>query len=350
LKAESVVYNASLGEKDRVARLFLMHANQKKRIQHADVGDIIAATGLKNVRTGDTLCEQKDPIVLEPMDFYEPVISIAIEPKSTADEEKLLASLEKLAAEDPTFRYRMDEESGQTLISGMGELHLNVLAQRLTREFFVKANVGRPQVVYRETVTRAVEEKGDFSREVNGKMQHGSVHLRIAPLPRREGVRFVSRLPGETPVPPDCFKEIQAAFGDACMSGSLGGYPIVDVKCTLLAAEYKEGVSSPLGFRVATITTFQRAYEKAAPIFLEPIMAVDIVVPDEFSSGVIGDIQSRKGKILEVLPKRRIVEIRATIPLSHMFGYSTDLRSSSKGRGTFTMQFECFDEAADKKS
>jgi len=350
LKAESVVYNASLGEKDRVARLFRMHANQKKRAQEAHTGDIVAATGLKRVRTGDTLCDQSHHIVLEPIGSYEPVISIAIEPKSIADEEKLLASLEKLATEDPTFRFRVDEESGQTLISGMGELHLSVLVQRLTREFFVKASVGKPQVVYRETVTKVEEEDGEFSREINGKPQHGHVRLRVEPVSRGGGTSFVSALTGEDMIPEECLKEIEAAFRGSCQSGCLGGYPVVDVRCTLLSAVFRENLSTPLGYRVATATTFQRAYEKAKPIFLEPVMAVDIIVPEEFSSGVIGDIQARKGKILEIQPKRQITEIRASIPLSEMFGYSTDLRSASKGRGTFTMQFERFDEVQDKKS
>ena len=350
IKAENVLYNASLGEKDRVARLFQMHANQKKRVQEAKPGDIVAAAGLKSVRTGDTLCDEKTPIVLEPMDFFEPVIFIAIEPKSIADEEKLLASLEKLASEDPTFRFRLDEESGQTLISGMGELHLSVIVQRLTREFFVKANVGKPQVVYRETITKSVEEQGEFSREINGKLQHGDVRLMIEPGSRGSGTIFISALSDEEILPLECLQEIETAFKESCMSGSLGGYPVVDVHCTLRSVHYRENVSSPLGFRVATATTFQRAYEKAAPIFLEPIMSVDIIIPDEFSSGVIGDIQARHGKIHEILPKRKITEIRASIPLSRMFGYSTDLRSFSKGRGTFTMQFERFDEVQEKKS
>ncbi len=350
LKAENVIYNASLGEKDRVARLFLMHANQKKRINEADPGDIVAATGLKNVRTGDTLCSENAPIVLEPMAFYEPVISIAIEPKSMADEEKLISSLEKLVAEDPTFRFRFDEESGQTLISGMGELHLSVLVQRLTREFLVRASVGRPQVVYRETVTRASAESGEFAREINGKMQHGSVRLKLEPMPRGEGIAFASEVPEEEGLPAECLEAVETAFRESCASGALGGYPVVDVALTLLSVGYRENLSTPLGFRVATATTFQQLYEKAAPIFLEPVMSVDIVTPEENSSGVIGDVQARKGKILEILPKRRITEIRASIPLSKMFGYSTDLRSSSKGRGTFTMQFERFDEVQEKKS
>ncbi len=349
MKPEKVLFNASLGEKERIARLFQMHANQRKRIQQAHPGDIVAATGLKTVRTGDTLCEEHSPIVLEPMKFLEPVISIAIEPKSIADQEKLFASLEKLAAEDPTFRFRFDEESGQILISGMGELHLNVLVQRLTREFFVHANVGRPQVVYRETITQPVEERGEFLREIQGKQQAGSVLLEIAPQPRGSGIRVVNALPEEVQLPPECIQAVKEAFRESCVSGSLGGYPVVDVAGRLLSAEYKEGVSTPLGFRIATATTFQRAYERGSPILLEPIMSVDIVVPEEYASGVIGDVQARRGKILEILPKRQITEIRASIPLSEMFGYSTDLRSASKGRGTFTMQFERFDEPQDKK-
>jgi elongation factor G len=349
IKPEKVVYNANLGERERVARLFQMHANQRRRIQQADAGDIVAATGLKTVRTGDTLCDEKAPIVLEPMQFLEPVIVIAIEPKSIADQEKLFASLEKLAAEDPTFRFRFDEESGQILISGMGELHLNVLVQRLTREFFVHANVGRPQVVYRETITRAVEERGEFSREINGKQHSGVVLLEIAPQSRGSGIQIVSALPEEVLLPPECIQAIEEAFRESCVSGSLGGYPVVDVQGRILSAEYREGVSTPLGFRIATATTFQRAYERGNPILLEPIMSVDIVVPEEYASGVIGDVQARRGRILEILPKRQITEIRASIPLSEMFGYSTDLRSASKGRGTFTMQFERFDEAQEKK-
>ncbi len=349
LRPEKVVYNANLGERERVARLFQMHANQRKRIQQADAGNIVAATGLKTVRTGDTLCDEKAPIVLEPMQFLEPVIFIAIEAKSIADQEKLFASLEKLAAEDPTFRFRFDEESGQTLISGMGELHLNVLVQRLTREFFVHANVGRPQVVYRETITQAVKERGEFSREINGKQQSGVVLLEMAPNPRGSGIQIVSELPEEVLLPPECIRAIEEAFRESCTSGSLGGYPVVDVQGRILSAEYREGVSTPLGFRIATATTFQRAYERGNPILLEPIMSVDIVVPEEYASGVIGDVQARRGRILEILSKRQITEIRASIPLSEMFGYSTDLRSASKGRGTFTMQFERFDEAQEKK-
>jgi elongation factor G len=349
LKPERIVYNASRGEKERVARLFQMHANQRTRIQQADAGDIVAAAGLKNVRTGDTLCDEKDPIVLEPMQFQEPVIVIAIEPKSLADQERLVASLEKLAVEDPTFRFRFDEESGQTLISGMGELHLNVLVQRLTREFFVKANIGRPQVVYRETISQAAEERGEFTREINGKMHTGVVCLEIAPKARGSGIDIVSALPEEVFLPPECYEAIEEAFRESCMSGSLGGYPVVDVQGRLLSVEYREGGSAPPGFRIATATTFQRAYEQGKPILLEPIMSVDIVVPEEYASGVIGDVQARRGKILEILPKRQITEIRASIPLSEMFGYSTDLRSASKGRGTFTMQFERFDEALEKR-
>jgi elongation factor G len=349
IKPEKVVYNANLGERERVARLFQMHANQRRRIQQADAGDIVAATGLKTVRTGDTLCDEKAPIVLEPMQFLEPVIFIAIEAKSISDQERLFSSLEKLAAEDPTFRFRFDEESGQTLISGMGELHLNVLVQRLTREFFVQANVGRPQVVYRETITRTVEERGEFSREINGKQQSGAVLLEIAPNPRGSGIQIVSDLPEEVLIPSECIQAIEEAFRESCVSGSLGGYPVVDVQGRILSAEYREGVSTPLGFRIATATTFQRAYERGNPILLEPIMSVDIVVPEEYSSGVIGDVQARRGRILEILAKRLITEIRASIPLSEMFGYSTDLRSASKGRGTFTMQFERFDEAQEKK-
>ena len=349
MKPEKPVYNANLGEKERVARLFQMHANQRRRIQQADAGDIVAATGLKNVRTGDTLCDERHPIVLEPMQFQEPVIFIAIEPRSLQDQEKLFASLEKLAAEDPTFRFRFDEESGQTLISGMGELHLNVLVQRLTREFFVKANVGRPQVVYRETITQAVEERGEFSREINGKQQAGDVLLKMAPKARGSGIEFVPALPEGVFLPPECTQAIEDAFRESCVSGSLGGYPVVDVQGMILSADYREGVSTPLGFRIATATTFQRAYERGNPILLEPIMSVDIVVPEEYGSGVIGDVQARRGKILEILPKRQVTEIRASIPLSEMFGYSTDLRSASKGRGTFTMQFERFDEALEKK-
>jgi len=349
LRPEKVVYNANLGEKERVARLFQMHANQRRRIQQADAGNIVAATGLKTVRTGDTLCDEKAPIVLEPMQFMEPVIFIAIEAKSIADQEKLFASLEKLAVEDPTFRFRFDEESGQTLISGMGELHLSVLVQRLTREFFVHANVGRPQVVYRETITRAVEERGEFSREINGKQQSGAVLLEIAPNPRGSGIQIVSALPEEVLLPAECIQAIEEAFRESCVSGSLGGYPIVDVQGRILSADYREGVSTPLGFRIATATTFQRAYGRGNPILLEPIMSVDILVPEEYASGVIGDVQARRGRILEILPKRQITEIRASIPLSEMFGYSTDLRSASKGRGTFTMQFERFDEAQEKK-
>ena len=348
LAAESVVYNASLAERERCARLFEMHANVKKRIQKAHAGDIVAASGLKNVRTGDTLCDEKHPIVLEPIEFYEPVISIAIEPKSLTDQEKLIASLDKLAAEDPTFRHRFDDESGQTLISGMGELHLDVLVQRLTREFGVRANVGRPQVVYRETITQPAEERGEFFREINGKQQHGNVLLRIEPSTRGSGIAFASTLTDGALLPADWLPEIEEAFRESCTSGTLGGYPVVDLRGILAGVDYREGVSTPLGFRIATATTFLKTYEKGSPILLEPIMSVDILVPEEFASGVIGDVNARHGRILEIRPRRLVTEIRASIPLSEMFGYSTDLRSISKGRGTFTMQFERFDERTDR--
>jgi elongation factor G len=232
----------------------------------------------------------------------------------------------------------------------MGELHMNVLVQRLTREFFVRANVGRPQVVYRETITRDVEERGEFSREINGKLQTGVVRLGISPRERGAGIRLASALTEDVFLPPECYQAIEESLRECCVSGSLGGYPVVDLQCGLLSAEYREGVSTPLGFRIAAATAFQRAYERANPILLEPIMSVDILVPEEYGSGVIGDVQARRGKIIEILPKRQITEIRASIPLSEMFGYSTDLRSASKGRGTFTMQFERFDEGAEKKS
>ncbi len=343
LHAESVVFNASQGQKERIARMFHMHANSRKRITTARAGDIVAVVGLKHIRTGDTLCDEAHPIVLESIEFYEPVISVAIEPRSIADQERLLDSLEKLAAEDPTFRYRFDEESGQTLISGMGELHLEVLVQRLTREFNVKAAIGKPQVVYRETITRPVEEEGEFAKEIGGKMQYGNVRIAIEPLERGKGIVFLSALdPGR--LEDEYIQMVEEGVRSCCLSGGLRGYPVVDVKCTLIDAEYREGQSTPLAFRIAAASAFQRAYEKANPILLEPIMAVDVIVPEEYSSGVIGDINARRGRIIEILPRKQIIEIRASIPLSNMFGYSTELRSLSKGRGTFTMQFQRFDE------
>jgi len=345
LNAESVVYNASQGQRERVARIFQMHANTRKRIAAAYAGDIVGVVGLKHIRTGDTICDEAHPIVLESIEVYEPVISVAIEPRSIADQERLLDSLEKLSAEDPTFRYRFDEESGQTLISGMGELHLEVLVQRLTREFNVRASIGRPQVVYRETITRAVEEEGEFAREIGGKLQHGKVRLRVEPLERGKGLVFLSAL-GPEELQNECLEMVEGGFRGSCLSGTLKGYPVVDVKCTLMKAEYREGQSTPLGFRIAAATAFQKAYERAGPILLEPIMSVDILVPEEFSSGVIGDVNARRGRVSEILPRKHIIEIRASIPLSNLFGYSTELRSLSRGRGTFTMQFERFDELA----
>jgi len=349
LKAEGPTYNATTDNKERVARIFEMHANQRKRIQEAHAGAIVGVVGLKGMRTGDTISDEAHPIVLEPIDAYEPVMSVAIEPRTAGDQEKLIFLLDKLASEDPTFLYRLDEESGQTIISGMGELHLEVLVDRLLKEFHLQAKVGRPQVVYRETIAREAEAEGVFDRDIGGRSHFGRVRLRLDPLDRNAGFKYDVALPPEPPCPEAFLEAIEEGVRESLLGGIVAGYPIIDIGATLIDFTMRENESSEIAFKVAASLAFTQGCTKSGGVLLEPVMEVEVTVPEEYASAVIGDIGSRRGRVVDVSPRRAITLIKALIPLSEMFGYSTDLRSASKGRGTFTMQFSYYDEAPARK-
>ncbi|RLB05904.1 MAG: elongation factor G [Deltaproteobacteria bacterium] len=342
LETGKVVFNANKQINEKIARIFQMHANKRERITKAGAGNIVATLGLKNTTTGDTLCDPEKPIILEPMEFYKPVISVAIEPKTRDDQEKIEESLRKLAEEDPTFSYREDEETGQTIISGMGELHLEIIVNRMIRDFNVNVNVGKPQVVYRETIQKAVEVEQVFEKEISGSLNYARVKIRLEPLARGEGIAFESLVDPEL-VPGEFIEAIEKAVMDALHTGGSMGYPVVDVLATLLEAESREGQSSELAFQVAASMAVQKACELGDPVLLEPIMSVEVIVPDEFLGDIIGDLNSRQGKVEEITTKKSIQVVRASVPLSKMFGYSTSLRSASQGRATFTMQFSHYD-------
>ena len=342
-KAGSYVYNASTGQRERVSRILKMHANKREEIDEVYAGDIAAAVGLRSAKTGDTLCDQDNPILLESIDFPEPVIAIAIEPKSRDDQERLGTSLQKLAKEDPSFRVNLDQETGQTLISGMGELHLEVIVDRLLREFKVGANVGRPQVAYKETIRRMVVQEGRFVRQSGGRGQFGHVYLRVEPQPTGTGFEFVSAIKGGR-IPQEYVPAVKNGIVQAMCNGGLAGYPVVDVKVTLLDGSYHEVDSSEMAFTIAGSMAFKEALGKAAPVLLEPVMEVEVVVPEEFMGDVIGDISSRRGKILGMTSRGNAQVVESRVPLSLMFGYATDLRSRTQGRATYTMQFSRYEE------
>ena len=338
----SSVYNSTKGKRERIGRLLKMHANKREEIKEVYAGDIAAAVGLRNASTGDTLCDESRPIILEAIEFPEPVISIAIEPKSKADQEKLGLSLQKLATEDPSFRVRTDEETGQTIISGMGELHLEIIVDRLVREFNVGANVGRPQVAYKETIRRVVESEGKFIRQTGGRGQYGHVYLRGEPQPPGTGFEFVNAIKGGA-IPREYIPAVEKGAREATESGPLAGYPMVDVKVTLLDGSYHEVDSSEIAFKIAGSLAFKDAVSKADPVLLEPIMSVEVVVPEEYMGEVIGDINSRRGKVLGMDSRPAAQVIAARVPLAEMFGYATDLRSMTQGRATYTMQFSHYE-------
>ena len=338
----SSVYNSTKGKRERIGRLLEMHANKREEIKEVYAGDIAAAVGLRTATTGDTLCDEDHPIILESIEFPEPVISIAIEPKSKADQEKLGLSLQKLTTEDPSFRVRTDEETGQTIISGMGELHLEIIVDRLLREFNVGANVGKPQVAYKETVRKAVEREGKFIRQTGGRGQYGHVYLRVEPQPAGKGFEFANAIKGGS-IPREYIPAVEKGVKEATESGALAGYPIVDVKVTLLDGSYHEVDSSEIAFKIAGSMAFKEAVGKAFPVLLEPIMAVEVVVPEEFMGEVIGDISSRRGKVLGMDTRPAAQVIDARVPLAEMFGYATDLRSMTQGRATYTMQFSHYE-------
>ena len=332
------IYNPVKGKKERIGRILQMHANSREEIKEVRAGDIAAAVGLKAITTGDTLCDPNKVITLERMEFPEPVISQAVEPRTKSDQEKLGIALGKLAQEDPSFRVRTDEESGQTIISGMGELHLEIIIDRLRREFSVDANVGKPQVAYRETLNSAVEQEHKYSKQTGGRGQYGHVYLRIEPQQRGEGFEFVDQIKGGV-VPREYIPAVQKGVVEAMESGIVAGYPVIDLKVTLYDGSYHEVDSSEHAFRAAAIQAFREASTKAKPVLLEPIMRVEVVTPEQYMGGVTGDLNSRRGMISEMedVPSGKIV--RAEVPLSEMFGYATSLRSASQGRATYSMEF-----------
>jgi elongation factor G len=345
----AVVYNVNRQAHERIARLYRMHANKRERIEAAMAGDIVAATGLKETSTGDTLCEETSPIQFEALQVPEPVISTAVEPRTVGDQEKLIQALEKLAGEDPTFHVKLDPETGQTILWGMGELHLDVIARRLVEDFRVAAKVGKPQVVYRETITRPVSVEGNFDREIGEKTHRGHVVLTLEPLPNGSGVEFVVALPEGT-IPAEFLPVIEQSVRRTALGGVLAGYPVVDVRITLCGGSFHVNDSTELGYEVAAAQAFTEGCQRAEPVLLEPIMAVEVVVPEDFLGAVINGLAARKAKIEGIAPKPRARVVSAFVPLSKMFGYSTELRSLSQGRATFSMQFARFDRATEGQS
>jgi len=344
MEAGQEVYNATRGRTEKVARLLKVHANKRERITDAGVGDIIAAMGLKETSTGDTLCDEKNPIVLEPIEFLEPVISRAIEAKTPGDQERLSEALAKLADEDPTLRVKYDDETAQTVISGMGELHLEIVIDRLIREFNVRVNVGKPRVVYRETIEKTVEIEGRFDKELGERKHFGHVKMRLEPSARGSGIEIIDEIQPED-IPVIYHKAIEEGVREATLSGVLSGYPVVDLKVYLTGGTFRDGESSEVGYRIAASTAFKEGCRKASPILLEPIMSLNVLTPSEYMGEVIGDINVRRGEVKSISHKGPTCEISAKVPLKAMFGYATDLRSATQGRATFTMQFSEYDKA-----
>jgi elongation factor G len=341
MKKGSYVINASKGNKERVGRILQMHANSRKEIDEVFAGDIAAAIGLKNTTTGDTLCEEKYHVILEKMNFPEPVISVAIEPNSKADQDKMGIALNKLAEEDPTFRTYTDDETGQTIIAGMGELHLDIIVDRMKREFNVMANVGAPQVSYRETITVAAEIEGKFVRQSGGRGQYGHVWIKFEPNPGK-GFEFVDKIVGGT-VPREYIPVVGKGLAASLENGILAGYPLIDLKATLYDGSYHDVDSNEMAFKVAAGMALKKATEMCKAILLEPIMLVDVIVPDDYLGNVIGDITSRRGRIEGQSQRGNAQQITSKVPLSEMFGYATSLRSNSQGRGNYTMQFSHYE-------
>jgi elongation factor G len=345
LKTGAEAYNPRLEAKEKVARIFLMHANHRERLDEARAGDIVALMGLKQTTTGDTLCTENHPILLEPIDFYKPVMSVAVEPRANRDQDKLTSSLERLTEEDPTFLVKFDEDTAQTIISGMGELHLEVLIQRLLSEYNVEVNVGRPQVVYRETITKAVEASGRFDRVVEDVRHLAEVTLKLTPNSRGKGLEFRPEIPDGV-LSGEGLSAIQEGVNDASTAGLIMGYPVTDIQTVCLKASFDLENPSPMALRIAASNAFREGMRKAQPTLLEPIMELNVIVPEEFMGEVIGDLKARKGDVESITPKGKVVFIAALAPLKGMFGYSTDLRSMSQGRGTFSMQFSHYDTAS----
>ena len=343
LRAGSYVYNATRDAKERVSRILQMHANHREDIPEVLAGNVVAAVGLRETTTGDTLCDEAHPIILETIKFPEPVISVAVEPKTRADEEKLGAALAKLAEEDPTFKVRFDNETAQTIISGMGELHLEIITDRLLREFKVEANVGRPQVAYRETIRNPARAEGRYIRQTGGRGQYGHVFLEVEPLPRASGVEFVNKITGGA-IPREFIPPVEAGVREAAAGGVLAGYPIVDVRVILTDGSFHEVDSSEMAFKIAGSMAFKAACEKGRPVLLEPIMKVEAVTPESYMGDVIGDLNARRGRISTMEQRGPLRIITAEVPLSEMFGYATALRSNTQGRATYTMEFLHYEE------
>ena len=337
LNTGSAVLNATKGKRERVGRLLQMHANHREDLETVYSGDIAAVVGLKNTTTGDTLCDEKHPIILESMEFPEPVIRVAIEPKTKAGQEKMGIALAKLAEEDPTFRTYTDEETGQTIIAGMGELHLEIIVDRLLREFKVEANVGAPQVAYKETIRKAVDQETKYARQSGGKGQYGHVKIHVEPNESGKGYEFLNKVVGGA-IPKEYIPAIDAGIQGAMLAGTVAGYPVVDVKVTLYDGSYHEVDSSEMAFKIAGSMAFKEAMRKADPTLLEPIMKVCVIVPDEYMGDVIGDLNSRRGQIQGYEMRSGAQQIDAFVPLAEMFGYATDLRSRTQGRGQYTME------------
>ena len=345
VKAGERVLNVTTGRTERVGRLLQMHANHREEREEIGAGEIVAAVGLKGTTTGDTLATASAPILLEAMQFPDPVIAVAIEPKTKADQDKLSQALQRLAEEDPTFRVRTDEETGQTLISGMGELHLEIIVDRLTREFNVDANVGRPQVAYRETISKRVERvEGRFVRQTGGRGQYGHAVIDVEPAEPGEGYEFIDRIVGGR-IPREFIPAVDLGIQEAMESGILAGYPVVDVRVDLVDGSYHEVDSSEMAFKVAGSLAIKNAMQRAKPKLLEPVMAVEVVTPEDYLGDVMGDLNSRRGRIEHLEPRGNAQAVRARVPLATMFGYATDLRSTTQGRATFTMQFAAYEEA-----
>jgi elongation factor G len=343
ISAGSYVYNSTKGKKERIGRILQMHANKREEIKEVRAGDIAAAVGLKSTTTGDTLCDDNKPVILESIEFPEPVISIAIEPKTKADQEKLGLSLQKLASEDPSFRVRTDEETGQTILSGMGELHLEIIVDRLMREFKVEATVGKPQVAYRETISKKVKVEGKFVRQSGGRGQFGHVWLEIEPQEPGVGYEFIDAIKGGV-IPREYIPAVDKGIQEAMENGVLAGFPVVDLKVSLIDGSYHDVDSSEMAFKIAGSIGFKDGCSKASPVLLEPIMSVEVVVPEEHMGDVIGDLNSRRGRILGMESRAGAQVISSMVPLATMFGYATDLRSATQGRATYTMTFDHYEQ------
>jgi elongation factor G len=343
LKKGSYLLNTTSGEKERIGRILRMHADEREEVEECFAGDILATVGLKNTSTGHTLCDEENPIVLEKPTFPEPVISVRIEPKTRADQERMSQALKKLAEEDPTFKTKFDTETGETIISGMGELHLEIIADRLKREFKVEGNLGKPQVAYKETIKEAAEAEGKYIRQSGGRGQYGHVLIRLEPKKRGEGFEFVDAIKGGV-IPKEFIPAVEKGIKEAMEKGILAGYPLVDLKVTLFDGSFHEVDSSEFAFKIAGAIALQEGAKKAKPVLLEPIMKLEVIIPEEYFGDVIGDLAARRGKIEETIDRLKTKVIRAKVPLAEMFGYATDLRSLTKGRGNFTMEFDHYEE------